>query len=147
MQNQKKTTPDLGVTRKLHYHRDCYILYSMCKLFLRILLNRFFGIFSDVFRSSMRSPLLLACFVGLWTTVISLKICAFNIQTYGEAKASNKRVMEILIKVQTTDRCIRTPTCCHNVSLFKSYRCFWSAILFPDNFTLWSEFNSGGSRF
>nr|XP_055024947.1 deoxyribonuclease I-like 1-like isoform X2 [Misgurnus anguillicaudatus] len=49
----------------------------------------------------MRSHLLLACFVGLclWTTVISLKICAFNIQSYGEAKASNKRVMEILIKI------------------------------------------------
>ncbi|XP_067251104.1 deoxyribonuclease I-like 1-like [Chanodichthys erythropterus] len=48
----------------------------------------------------MRS-LLLVCFVGLffWTSVISLKICAFNIQSYGEAKASNKRVMEILIKI------------------------------------------------
>uniref|UniRef100_A0A672PDR2 Deoxyribonuclease n=1 Tax=Sinocyclocheilus grahami TaxID=75366 RepID=A0A672PDR2_SINGR len=48
----------------------------------------------------MRSPLLV-CFVGLclWTSVISLKICAFNIQSYGEAKASNKRVMEILIKI------------------------------------------------
>ncbi|KAA0714020.1 Deoxyribonuclease gamma [Triplophysa tibetana] len=47
----------------------------------------------------MRSTLLLACFVGLWTAVNSLKICAFNIQSYGEAKASNKRVMEILIKI------------------------------------------------
>lgn len=49
----------------------------------------------------MKSPLLI-CFVGLcfWTSVISLKICAFNIQSYGEAKASNKRVMEILVKVQ-----------------------------------------------
>lgn len=49
----------------------------------------------------MRSPLLV-CFVGLCfcTSVISLKICAFNIKSYGEAKASNKRVMEILIKVQ-----------------------------------------------
>ncbi|XP_065103118.1 deoxyribonuclease I-like 1-like [Paramisgurnus dabryanus] len=49
----------------------------------------------------MRSPLLLACFVGLclWTTVTSLKICTFNIQSYGEAKASNQRVMEILIKI------------------------------------------------
>ncbi|XP_050973812.1 deoxyribonuclease I-like 1-like isoform X2 [Labeo rohita] len=48
----------------------------------------------------MKSPLLI-CFVGLcfWTSVISLKICAFNIQSYGEAKASNKRVMEILVKI------------------------------------------------
>ncbi len=48
----------------------------------------------------MRSSLLV-CFVGLclWTSVISLKICAFNIQSYGEAKASNKKVMEILMKV------------------------------------------------
>lgn len=43
----------------------------------------------------------MVCFVGLclWTSVISLKICAFNIQSYGEAKASNKKVMEILMKV------------------------------------------------
>ncbi|NP_001002403.1 deoxyribonuclease I-like 1-like precursor [Danio rerio] len=48
----------------------------------------------------MRPPLLL-CFIGLclWTCVISLKICAFNIQSYGEAKASNTRVMEILTKI------------------------------------------------
>ncbi|XP_052418696.1 deoxyribonuclease I-like 1-like [Carassius gibelio] len=48
----------------------------------------------------MKSSLLI-CFVGLcfWTSVISLKICAFNIQSYGEAKASNKRVMGILIKI------------------------------------------------
>lgn len=48
----------------------------------------------------MKSSLLI-CFVGLcfWTSVMSLKICAFNIQSYGEAKASNKRVMAILIKV------------------------------------------------
>ncbi|XP_051509352.1 deoxyribonuclease gamma-like [Myxocyprinus asiaticus] len=49
----------------------------------------------------MRPPHLLFCFVGLcfWTTVISLKICAFNIQSYGEAKAHNRKVMEILIKI------------------------------------------------
>lgn len=48
----------------------------------------------------MRS-LLLICIVGICflTTAVSLKICAFNVQSFGEAKAKNKRVMEILTKV------------------------------------------------
>lgn len=29
----------------------------------------------------------------------SLKICAFNVQSFGEAKANNKKVMGILLKV------------------------------------------------
>lgn len=29
----------------------------------------------------------------------SLKICAFNVQSFGESKANNKRVMGILLKV------------------------------------------------
>lgn len=49
----------------------------------------------------MRSPVLLMCFMGfcLWNIALSLKICAFNIQSFGEAKANNKKVMEILIKI------------------------------------------------
>lgn len=29
----------------------------------------------------------------------SLKICAFNVQSFGESKANNKKVMGILLKV------------------------------------------------
>ncbi|XP_036389876.1 deoxyribonuclease I-like 1-like [Megalops cyprinoides] len=49
----------------------------------------------------MRSPLLLLCLSGicLWMVALSLKICAFNVRSFGEAKARNKRVMEILIKI------------------------------------------------
>ncbi|KAM6924681.1 LOW QUALITY PROTEIN: deoxyribonuclease I-like 1-like [Xenentodon cancila] len=32
-------------------------------------------------------------------SVILLKICAFNVQSFGESKANNRRVMEILLKV------------------------------------------------
>ncbi|XP_058246292.1 deoxyribonuclease I-like 1-like isoform X1 [Hemibagrus wyckioides] len=48
----------------------------------------------------MRSLLLIGivgiCFL---TTVLSLKICAFNVQSFGEAKANNKKVMRILTKI------------------------------------------------
>lgn len=39
--------------------------------------------------------------IGLFVFNItaSLKICAFNVQSFGESKVNNKRVMEILIKV------------------------------------------------
>uniref|UniRef100_A0A673YJ10 Uncharacterized protein n=1 Tax=Salmo trutta TaxID=8032 RepID=A0A673YJ10_SALTR len=47
----------------------------------------------------MKWPVLVACFVGLWHVAMSLKICAFNVQSFGEAKANNKKVMGILIKV------------------------------------------------
>ncbi|XP_046896338.1 deoxyribonuclease I-like 1-like [Hypomesus transpacificus] len=49
----------------------------------------------------MRSPVLLMCFVGfcLWNIALSLKICAFNVQSFGEAKVNNKKVMGILIKI------------------------------------------------
>ncbi|XP_053481180.1 deoxyribonuclease I-like 1-like [Ictalurus furcatus] len=48
----------------------------------------------------MRS-LLLICIVGIGflTTALSLKICSFNVQSFGEAKANNKRVMGILTKI------------------------------------------------
>ncbi|KAJ8396995.1 hypothetical protein AAFF_G00010490 [Aldrovandia affinis] len=35
----------------------------------------------------------------LWATALSLKICAFNVRSFGEAKASNRRVMALLIKI------------------------------------------------
>uniref|UniRef100_A0AAY4DP53 Deoxyribonuclease n=1 Tax=Denticeps clupeoides TaxID=299321 RepID=A0AAY4DP53_9TELE len=35
----------------------------------------------------------------LWSTTLPFKICGFNVQAFGEAKASNTRVMEILIKI------------------------------------------------
>ncbi|XP_071399662.1 deoxyribonuclease I-like 1-like [Centroberyx affinis] len=49
----------------------------------------------------MRPPVLLLCFVGLCTLniALSLKICAFNVQSFGEAKANNKKVMGILLKI------------------------------------------------
>ncbi|XP_034028121.1 deoxyribonuclease I-like 1-like [Thalassophryne amazonica] len=48
----------------------------------------------------MRSSLVL--FVGtmcLLNFALSLKICAFNVQSFGEAKANNKKVMGILLKI------------------------------------------------
>uniref|UniRef100_A0A667WL01 Deoxyribonuclease n=1 Tax=Myripristis murdjan TaxID=586833 RepID=A0A667WL01_9TELE len=49
----------------------------------------------------MRPPVLLLCFVGLCVLniALALKICAFNVQSFGEAKANNKKVMGILLKV------------------------------------------------
>uniref|UniRef100_A0AAR2JAY5 Deoxyribonuclease n=1 Tax=Pygocentrus nattereri TaxID=42514 RepID=A0AAR2JAY5_PYGNA len=49
----------------------------------------------------MRPAVLLMCFVGicLFSTTLSVKICAFNVQSFGEAKANNKKVMGILIKI------------------------------------------------
>ncbi|XP_061529069.1 deoxyribonuclease I-like 1-like isoform X3 [Phycodurus eques] len=43
----------------------------------------------------------LLCAVGLCAlnAAFSMKICAFNIQSFGESKASNKKVMGILLKV------------------------------------------------
>lgn len=39
--------------------------------------------------------------LGLFVPHIAscLKICAFNVQSFGESKASNKKIMEILLKV------------------------------------------------
>uniref|UniRef100_A0A667WIA2 Deoxyribonuclease n=1 Tax=Myripristis murdjan TaxID=586833 RepID=A0A667WIA2_9TELE len=46
-------------------------------------------------------PVLLLCFVGLCVLniALALKICAFNVQSFGEAKANNKKVMGILLKI------------------------------------------------
>ncbi|KAL4646116.1 deoxyribonuclease gamma-like [Arapaima gigas] len=38
-------------------------------------------------------------YLSLWTAVQSLKICAFNIRSFGETKARNKHVMVILTKI------------------------------------------------
>uniref|UniRef100_A0A667W9E0 Deoxyribonuclease n=1 Tax=Myripristis murdjan TaxID=586833 RepID=A0A667W9E0_9TELE len=48
-----------------------------------------------------RPPVLLLCFVGLCVLniALALKICAFNVQSFGEAKANNKKVMGILLKI------------------------------------------------
>uniref|UniRef100_A0A672YWC9 Deoxyribonuclease gamma-like n=2 Tax=Sphaeramia orbicularis TaxID=375764 RepID=A0A672YWC9_9TELE len=48
----------------------------------------------------MRTALLLLV-VGLCTlnVALSLKICAFNVKSFGEAKANNKKVMGILLKI------------------------------------------------
>uniref|UniRef100_A0A4W6CHJ9 Deoxyribonuclease I-like 1-like n=1 Tax=Lates calcarifer TaxID=8187 RepID=A0A4W6CHJ9_LATCA len=43
--------------------------------------------------------LLLVAGLCLLNVTSSLKICAFNIQSFGEAKANNKKVMGILLKV------------------------------------------------
>ncbi|KAM4610134.1 deoxyribonuclease I-like 1-like [Polymixia lowei] len=49
----------------------------------------------------MRPSVHLLCFLGLclWSVALSLKICAFNVQSFGEAKANNRRVMGILLKI------------------------------------------------
>uniref|UniRef100_A0A8C7LZR2 Deoxyribonuclease n=1 Tax=Oncorhynchus mykiss TaxID=8022 RepID=A0A8C7LZR2_ONCMY len=47
----------------------------------------------------MKWPVLVTCSVGLWHVAMSLKICAFNVQSFGEAKANNKKIMGILIKI------------------------------------------------
>ncbi|KAG9340337.1 hypothetical protein JZ751_021789 [Albula glossodonta] len=49
----------------------------------------------------MRSPLLLLTLLALclWAVTLSLKICAFNVRSFGEAKVGNRRVMALLIKI------------------------------------------------
>ncbi|KAL2103711.1 hypothetical protein ACEWY4_000579 [Coilia grayii] len=49
----------------------------------------------------MKSLMLTMCLLGLmlWPPTLSLKICAFNVQSFGEAKAHNKKVMNMLIKI------------------------------------------------
>lgn len=48
----------------------------------------------------MRSAvLLLAATIFLLHVTSALKICAFNVQSFGEAKVNNRKVMGILLKV------------------------------------------------
>lgn len=43
--------------------------------------------------------LLLVAGLCVLNAALCLKICAFNVQSFGEAKAHNKKVMAILLKV------------------------------------------------
>lgn len=45
------------------------------------------------------SVLLFAVGLCVFNAASSLKICAFNVQSFGESKANNKKVMGILLKV------------------------------------------------
>lgn len=58
--------------------------------------------------SRMRTAELLLV-VGLCVLSIasSLKICAFNVQSFGESKANNERVMGILLKVLCVCVCVQ----------------------------------------
>lgn len=48
----------------------------------------------------MRTPvLLLVAALFAFNAASSLKICAFNVQSFGEAKVNNKKVVGILLKV------------------------------------------------
>ncbi|KAM9752429.1 deoxyribonuclease I-like 1-like [Menidia menidia] len=45
------------------------------------------------------SKLLLVVGMCVLSVTSSLKICAFNVQSFGESKANNRRVMEIILKI------------------------------------------------
>ncbi|XP_068180877.1 deoxyribonuclease I-like 1-like [Antennarius striatus] len=47
----------------------------------------------------MRTAVLLVVGLCVLNVTSSLKICAFNVQSFGESKANNKRVMGILLKI------------------------------------------------
>uniref|UniRef100_A0A8C9W5X8 Deoxyribonuclease n=1 Tax=Scleropages formosus TaxID=113540 RepID=A0A8C9W5X8_SCLFO len=38
-------------------------------------------------------------YLTLWTSAQALKICAFNVRSFGETKANNKKVMDLLTKI------------------------------------------------
>ena len=65
------------------------------------ILTNFLFVYSVITCCKMRPPVLLLCLVGLClcNTALSLKICAFNVQSFGEAKVHNQKVMGILLKV------------------------------------------------
>lgn len=44
---------------------------------------------------------LLVVAVCLLNVALSMKICAFNVQSFGESKVNNKKVLGILLKVLT----------------------------------------------
>ncbi|KAM5146404.1 deoxyribonuclease-1-like [Mantella aurantiaca] len=50
---------------------------------------------------AMKIPLLLLFLLGLHFSAAAFKICAFNIKSFGEAKASNKKIMNALVKILT----------------------------------------------
>ncbi|XP_018414654.1 PREDICTED: deoxyribonuclease-1-like [Nanorana parkeri] len=47
----------------------------------------------------MKTPALLLFLLGLHVSAATFKICAFNIKSFGEAKASNKKIMDALVKI------------------------------------------------
>lgn len=47
----------------------------------------------------MKTPALLLFLLGLHVSAATFKICAFNIKSFGEAKASNKKIMGTLVKI------------------------------------------------
>ncbi|KAM9326571.1 uncharacterized protein PAF06_002792 [Gastrophryne carolinensis] len=49
----------------------------------------------------MRTPVFLLFLLGLHVSTATFKICSFNIKTFGEAKASNKKIMDALVKILT----------------------------------------------
>lgn len=59
----------------------------------------------------MRTPVLLLV-MGLFVLNVttSLKICAFNVQSFGESKVNNKKVMGILLKVLVFNKWSNTHT-------------------------------------
>lgn len=64
----------------------------------------------------MRSPvLLLAATLFLLPAASPLKICAFNVQSFGEAKVNNKKVMGILLKVLYR-KCLTKPETSDNLT-------------------------------
>ncbi|XP_075041740.1 deoxyribonuclease-1-like [Mixophyes fleayi] len=50
-------------------------------------------------RCAMKIPALLVLMLGLQVSAATFKICAFNIKSFGEAKASNKKIMGALVKI------------------------------------------------
>ncbi|XP_063791865.1 deoxyribonuclease gamma-like [Pseudophryne corroboree] len=47
----------------------------------------------------MKIPVLFILLLGLQISAATFKICAFNIKSFGEAKASNKKIMDALVKI------------------------------------------------
>lgn len=88
MQERKKQNKKLGFCNIFH-HLTKRILPNLC-LYLQ----------SGNLFAKMRTPvLLLVAGLVAFNAALSLKICAFNVQSFGEAKVNNKKVVGILLKV------------------------------------------------
>lgn len=62
--------------------------------------------FFDLQRKMRTAGLLFVVGLCLLDAASSLKICAFNIQSFGESKANNKKVMGLLLKVLRVSPCV-----------------------------------------